>query len=213
MPIMTVSPAGMRLVKMLVGNPPQTVAELMDTAGVTRTAITEQLNELLAAGYVQRSTQRLTGRGRPRHLYSVTPSALLLLFAGNQRVVVPAMWQAIEEVGGRKLKHQIVKRVGRELAGRYRSRIRGKTRADRFRQMARILREEEGNLVEVRKGKNGQLMMRRRNCSFYSMYEDSRTVCQLDQQVMSSVIGSPVRRTACRHDGDACCVFEITDDS
>ena len=72
----TVSAAGLRIVKLLVGNPPQTVSDLIDTTGVTRTAVTEQLNELVAAGFVERSTERLTGRGRPRHLYKATDAAL-----------------------------------------------------------------------------------------------------------------------------------------
>ena len=39
----------------------------------------------------------------PRFRYTASPSALVLLFAGNQRLVVPAIWQALEEVGGREL--------------------------------------------------------------------------------------------------------------
>ena len=64
----TVTPAGLRVVKLLVGNPPQSIADLMDATGVTRTAVTEQLNELVAAGFVERRTERVAGRGRPRHL-------------------------------------------------------------------------------------------------------------------------------------------------
>lgn len=51
--------------KLLVGNPPQTITDLIRAAGVTRTAVTEQLNELVAAGFVERSMERLSGRGRP----------------------------------------------------------------------------------------------------------------------------------------------------
>ena len=41
----TISAAGLRIAKLLVGHPPQTVSDLLDAAGVTRTAVTEQLNE------------------------------------------------------------------------------------------------------------------------------------------------------------------------
>ena len=51
----TISAAGMRLIKLLVGHTPRTTAELIDEIGVTRTAITEQLNELLHAGFVTRT--------------------------------------------------------------------------------------------------------------------------------------------------------------
>ena len=58
-----VSQAGMRIVRLLVGRPPQSVTDLIEAAGVTRTAVTEQLNELLAAGFVERTTERPMGRG------------------------------------------------------------------------------------------------------------------------------------------------------
>ena len=93
----------MRIVKILVGKPPQTVGQMMDETGVTRTAITEQLAELISGGFVERTIEKLPGRGRPRHLYSTTTAALLLLFASNQRLVVPAIWKAIDELGGREL--------------------------------------------------------------------------------------------------------------
>ena len=90
----------MRVVKLLVGHPPCTISELIDETGVTRTAVTEQLNELMASGFVERTVEKLPGRGRPRHRFSATKAALVLLFANNQQLVVPAIWKAIDEIGG-----------------------------------------------------------------------------------------------------------------
>jgi len=205
----TVTPAGLRVVKLLVGNPPQSIADLMDATGVTRTAVTEQLNELVAAGFVERRTERVAGRGRPRHLYSATEAAMLVLFAGSQRMMVPAIWRVIEEIGGKKLKSRVLRRVSRSLAEHYNSKIRARKPAQRFLQLIRVFREDEGNLIEIDQGSNGQTVMRRRSCSFFSMFDESRAVCQIDEKMMSLVVGAPVRRTACRHDGDPCCTFEI----
>jgi predicted ArsR family transcriptional regulator len=207
MPEPAVSPAGMRIVKLLVGRPPQTVADLIGVASVTRTAVTEQLNELVAAGFVERTTQRLPGRGRPRHLYSTTPAALVLLFAGNQQLVVPAIWRAIEEVGGNELRRKVVKRVSRFLAEHYRRRVRGASPRQRLSQLCAVLREE-GVLVEM-ESSNGRLAIRKRSCPFISMYEESQTICSVDQEVISAVVGAPVRRTEYRHGGDPCCTFEL----
>ncbi len=65
----TVSQAGLRIIKLLVGHPPKNVAGLIRATGVTRTAVTEQLNDLVAAQLVERSVERLA---RPR-----TPSTRL----------------------------------------------------------------------------------------------------------------------------------------
>jgi predicted ArsR family transcriptional regulator len=190
-----------------VGSPPQTVSDLIQTSGVTRTAVTEQLNELVAAGYVQRTIERLPGRGRPRHLYSATNATLLALFGGSEQLVVPAIWQAVEAIGGEDLLLQVLNRVAGTLADHYRQRLTADRPADRLRQMAEVLREE-GGLADVHD--NGRLVLQKRSCAFFCMFDSThRAVCHVDEEMLSLVVGQPVRRIACRHDGDSCCTFEI----
>ncbi len=204
----TISAASMRIVKLLVGSPPLTVSDLIKNAGVTRTAVTEQLNELVAAGFVKRTAEKLPGRGRPHHLYSAASSALLLLVAGNQHLVVPAIWRAIVEIGGDPLMRDVVQRVTRRIADHYRPRITGRTPKDRLRQITRLL-TAEGHEVEVSENGDGQLVMRKRSCPFISMFEDTRTVCEVDLDLITDLVGAPVRQIACRHDGAPCCAFEL----
>ena len=206
----SISAAGFRIVKLLVGNPPQTVTELLKAAGVTRTAVTEQLNELVSAGFVERSTERLTGRGRPRHRYKATNAALVLLFASNQRLVVPAVWRAIREVGGDELATKILKHVSQSIAEYYSSQIAAKKPEARLQQLIKLL-EDEGGLIEAVQEDDGQLVLYKRSCPFVSMVDEHRSVCFIDQEVLSAVVGRPVRQTACRHEGDPCCAFEIVD--
>jgi len=204
-----ISGAGMRIVKLLVGQPPRTITDLMASAGVTRTAVTEQLYELVAAGFVERDVERVSGRGRPRYRFKATEAAMLLLFVGNQSILVPALLNAVEEIGGSELREDVLQRVSLSVADHYNRRIRGKTPAERLYEMAHLLRVEEGNLIDIEESEGGKLTVYRRSCSFYSMFEKSRAVCLIDEKVLGLVVGAPVRRTACRHDGDPCCVFEI----
>ena len=122
----TVSAAGLKIVKLLVGNPPHSVTDLIQATGVTRTAVTEQLHELVTAGFVEQSAERLPGRGRPRYLYKATNDALVLLFSSSQRLVVPAIWKAIDEIGGGELKGKVLKKVSRTLAVHYNKKITAK---------------------------------------------------------------------------------------
>jgi len=202
-----VSPAGMRVMRLLVGRTPQTVADLIDAAGVTRTAVTEQLNELVAAGFVRRGTERLPGRGRPRHVYSATQASLMSLFANHHHLVIPAIWKAIEDLGGHDLTGQVLQRVSRELANHYKRRITTRDPRKRLRKFAELLREE-GVLVEVVE-ENGRLMMHKRNCPFISMLDENRSICCVDEVMTAQVIGRPVRRTSYRHEGAPCCTFEV----
>ena len=195
---------------MLVGHPPQTVAELTRTVGVTRTAVTEQLNELTAAGFVERQTQRLPGRGRPRHLYQATHAALSLLFPGNQPLLVPALCHAILNVGGEAMFKRILKRVSRMMADHYVKQLTAKKPHDRLRQLIELL-AAEGGLVDAVESGNGKLVLRKRSCPFISMVDARRSVCHIDQDMLSAVVGQAVRRIDCRYDGAACCTFEIVE--
>lgn len=203
-----VTAAALRIVRLLVGRAPQGVTELMRATGVTRTAVTEQLNELVAAGFAVRTRERLTGRGRPRHLYAATDAALLLLFASNQRLLVPAIWRAIRDVGGETLKQQVLRRVSSHMAEHYKQRIDATTPAERLHQLIELL-SDEGDLVEVDQEPDGRLVVSRRSCGFFSMFEESRSVCSIDEEMLSRVVGATVHRTACRHDGSPCCRFAL----
>ncbi|MBN1909524.1 MAG: MarR family transcriptional regulator [Pirellulales bacterium] len=207
-----VSIPAMRLVRLLVGREPQSVADLIDAAGVTRTAVTEQLAELVAAGFVRRTTERHIGRGRPRHLFQATNAVLFLLLnaqEGEQNPVGPILWRAIRSVGGQSLVEQVIDAAASELAETYARRITATAPEKRLAQMAELL-TDEGLVVEVEadQGK-GSVVLRKRSCSLIGLFEDCQSVCSLDERVISKVVGQPVRRIACRHEGDACCVFEL----
>jgi predicted ArsR family transcriptional regulator len=203
----TITSAGMRVIKMLVGQPPRTVGELVDEVGVTRTAITEQLSEMVAAGFVERTIERCSGRGRPRHRYAATPAALVLLFANNQQLVVPAIWKAIEAIGGEELVRKIIRSVSRSMADHYRKRITATDPRKRIEQFTAIL-EQEGGLFDLA-NKNGHLTVTKRSCAFVSMFDEQRNVCAIDLELMSSIAGCPVKLISCRHDGDPCCQFDV----
>ena len=207
MPDATVKVAGMRVIKLLVGQPPRTVSDLMNETGVTRTAVTEQLNELAAAGFVERTIEKLPGRGRPRHRFSATQAALVLLFANNQQLVVPAIWKAVEEIGGAELMKKVLRSVNRRLAAHYRTKITASDPKKRLEQFKTIL-EQEGGMVDLA-SQNGQITITKRTCAFISMFDDQRHVCAIDLELISAIAGCPVRLTACRHDGASCCQFDI----
>ena len=203
-----ITAAGLRIVKLLVGRPPQTITSLLSAVGVTRTAVTEQLNDLVAAGFVERQPQKLPSRGRPRFLYRATEAALVLLFADKQRVLVPAIWQAIDDLAGGEIVRKIVKRVSRAMADHYGSKITAKRPQERLRQFVRLL-NEEGNMVELVEGENGHLLLDKRSCPYLGTADPRRNVCHIDQEMIGAVIGRPVRRNSCRHDGAPSCTFEI----
>ncbi|MFZ5831916.1 MAG: hypothetical protein ACOY3P_17660, partial [Planctomycetota bacterium] len=129
----------------------------------------------------------------------------------NQRLVVPAIWRAIREVGGEALVGRVSKRVSRALAEHYRKKIRSVNPKQRLRDYIRLL-NEEGALVDAAED-NGRLVMHKRSCPFISMLDENQLICGVDLDMMSYVVGKPVRRGECRHQGAPCCTFEIAEDN
>ncbi len=206
----TVSPAGLRIVKLLVGQPPKTVAALIRITGVTRTAVTEQLNDLVGARLVERSVERLPGRGRPRHVYKATDAALLL-FANDQQVVMSALWRAVFDVCGENAAKKILKRVTRAMTDYYNQKITAKKPLERLRQLITHF-ASEGELIELVESQNGRWTLHRRSCPFANVADTRQIVCRIDQETINGVVGRHVRRVACRRNGDPCCTFEVADE-
>ena len=118
-----ITAAAMRVIKLLVGHPPRKVLDLIDETGLTRTAVTEQLKNWRPGGSSCASVEHHSGRGRPRHRYMATQAALALLFANNQQLVVPTIWEAVNEVGGEDLVQTVLHAVSQRLAEHYRAKI------------------------------------------------------------------------------------------
>ena len=129
---------------------------------------------MVAAGFVEQSIERSTGRGRPRHLFSATKAALVLLFANNQQLVVPAIWKAIHDIGGEKLTKKVLRSVGRSLAKHYRPKITATEPRKRLEQFLAVL-EEEGGLTDMVR-KDGHLTVTKRTCEFISMFDGRENV-------------------------------------
>ena len=184
-----VSAAGLRIMKLLVGNRPQAVSDLIRATGVTRTAVTEQLTELTDAGLVKRETLRLSVRGRPKHVYSATDAAMHLVCASSQRLATPAIWRAIRDLGGEQFVAKVRKQVSRELAEFYNRKITGETPQERLRRLIEVL-TAEGAVIEMVGDGQQRIVFNRRSCPFVYLLDKQRSVCAIDRQMLSAIIGT-----------------------
>jgi predicted ArsR family transcriptional regulator len=205
-----ISASGMRLLKLLVGNPPQSISEMMDALEVTRTAVTEQLNELVRAGFVEREPEHLSARGRPQYLYKATNTASLILHAQKHCQVVPSIWRVLEDIGGGELVSEVRTKVAKILAEQFLPKITAKRPQERFRQLSKLL-NAEGDLTEVSTS-GGRMKLHKRSCAFLRLVDEEQTICCLDQEMMSFIVGKTVRRIDSRHAGACRCTFEIADE-
>ncbi|MCL2118272.1 MAG: winged helix-turn-helix transcriptional regulator [Planctomycetaceae bacterium] len=204
----SISAVGSRIMRLLIGQCPKTMSELIEATGVTRTAVSEQLNELISAGYIQQKLERLPGRGRPRYLYSATDFALKKLFEGYQSVLVPAAWRAIKKHCGEEVMTKVVDEISSELAEHFNRQIESNIPEERLQEYTDIICRS-GRLGACRvEGEHSEFD--KLSCPFVSMYDGSGIVCDIDELAMSKIVKAPVARIRCRLEGDPCCTFRFT---
>ena len=203
-----VSLAALRIIKLLVGKPPQTVADLIEATGVTRTAVTEQLNELVAGGFVEKTTEPASGRGRPKNLYEATEDAHVVLMANRDSYLGGMVWRAVDTIGDKKLINRLIDEVSNEVVARYADRVTGTTPQARLKQITELFRKD-GVLIDV-ETKKGKLVINKRNCQFVGWADPSRIACRVDLAAVEKLIGTSAKQIAHRkEDGSSCCSFQV----
>lgn len=207
----SIGESAMRIMRRLIGHPPQTISELAKSLNVTRTAVTEQINELIALHLVRQTRQHGGRRGRPCCLFSATDLAMRRLFDGNQDIVVPAMWRSIREHFGDEAVDMVVFDIARELAEKYAPLITSTTLRGRMQEFVMIL-ARHGWLVELHE-RSTHFELLKFNCPFGSMADDTGTLCCIDRFAMQLIVGNgqvaPIRLVQSRNDGNHCCVFHL----
>src|SRR5262245_52839684 len=86
-----------------------TVGDCAVLASVTATAVRQRLNRLMAEGLVERSTQA-AGRGRPKHVYSLTESGRSIL-GQNYAELATVLWQELKSYEDRAVGMKLLRRV------------------------------------------------------------------------------------------------------
>ncbi len=201
-----ISPAAYRILRLLVGKPPQSIAQLTNASGVTRTAVIEQLNELMAKEFVEREVDKGPRRGRPRHLYASTQLSLDKVFPPSRHLLASLM-QAIENCGGPELRNGVFAQLTKILAGRYLPKLEGLPAHERLERLVQLLREE-GAVVDLELV-DGKLLLRERSCPFVGLVDEDRATCEMERALLSGLIGSPVTLSECRLDGCNSCAFQL----
>ena len=185
------------------------IEELCEELGVTATAVRQRLSRLQAGGLIDRAPVNV-GRGRPKHLYGLTPAGRRSL-GSNYRELADAMWSALSEIEDPKLRAALFARLQDHLVARYGGDAGddGAGLAARLGGLRDALRDY-GYAVEMAE-ENGRPVLREHHCPYLDIAEDDPALCELEQRVFERVLGTGVELTRCCRDGDACCEFTPVD--
>jgi predicted ArsR family transcriptional regulator len=186
------------------------VQAICDLLGVTRTAVRQRISRLESTGLIVSELQNQS-RGRPRHVYRVTPEGLHSL-GENYRQLAVVLWQAISQFQDASVRQVLLQRVQDGLAEQFR---RSFSPADSVVRRVDLLAQEmraSGFPVQS-EVLNGLPILRETCCPFPLLAEMDDGICDLERQVLQQALGAPVEfRSRCR-DGHGCCEFQVLQSS
>jgi DeoR family transcriptional regulator, suf operon transcriptional repressor len=184
-----------------------TIKELEEVLGVTTNAVRQHLQTLQADGYVER-TRVSAGVGRPHHAYSISAKAHEL-FACHCDDLALTLLEEVFALEGPERSAVLLERVGNRLAQRYAASVRGEALQDRVVQLADAL-YQRGVLTDIDVEDENVIVLHAYNCPYHELAQEHRSICEMDEDVMRTVLGSDVNLSACMMDGHRGCSFVVS---
>ncbi len=185
---------------------PCSVAQLATAMEVTATAVRQRLVRLLEQGDIERTTERAS-RGRPVHRYGLTEKGRRRAGANFADLAI-ALWDEIRAIKDPEVRRGLLGRISGRMASLYAGRIRGETTAERMESLAELFRERQ---IPFDVDRSHELpVLHARACPYPELAERDRSVCAMEKNLFSELLGESVRLSNCRLDGHACCTFETT---
>lgn len=203
---------------------PKTIGDLTELLGVTATAIRQRIERLLEIGLIDRE-KVVAGRGRPTFRY-------LLTVAGYRRAgadasdLAEAMWREIVNLTNDDVREKLITAIAKRMGAQYAAVMRADESipsvdqasdqfARRMQQLSAMLQSREIPAV-VSCGDHSHLpVLDIEACPYPNMTDasDDRTMCRLEEKMLSEALGEDVHLSSCRLDGDVCCQFSSKPDS
>ena len=182
---------------------PLAMSDIMQHFAVTRTAVHERLLRLMGEGLVDRELVR-GGRGRPSYRYLLSPKARKL--AGNNFAdLATVLWQEVLRIEDSRRPQHVVRRIAGALKAVYADAIHGTTLKARMESLRELFEKRRIRCDVDTRG--GVPTLTLRDCPYLDLAEVDCTVCQMETELFSQLLGDEVELSQCRLDGHACCQF------
>jgi DeoR family transcriptional regulator, suf operon transcriptional repressor len=192
---------------------PLSIAALAAATKVTPTAVRQRLSRLMGQGLIVRESTR-AGRGRPSHRYSITAAGQRKAGTNFADLAV-VLWDEIRAVKDAEVRRGLFQRLAGKLAGLYQRQIDGTTPEERMQSVADLFSERNVPLLveksaDATNSASNLPVLTALACPYPVLAEQDRGICAMERMLFSELIGTDVRLSECRLDGDHCCRFSMS---
>ncbi len=182
-----------------------TIKDLEISLGVTATVVRQQITSLLADGYITQGLER-AGRGRPKHVYSLTPKGRARFPHHYDEFTNSLLREILVSEGPQKVT-ELLGRMSRRLAEQYERPLTGLSSNERAAKLTELL-NAKGILAEV-KFEHGGIVFHEYTCPYYELARQHRAICDMEEGMIAHAVRQPVELISCTLDGHHGCQFKI----
>jgi predicted ArsR family transcriptional regulator len=202
--VLTGSPAG-QVLSILQRQGSVSIKELGVGLGVTATAVRQQITGLLADGYIQQELER-AGRGRPKHVYSLTPRGRSFFPHHYDEFTNSLLREILVSEGPGKVQ-ELLGRMGQRMAAQYEGQLAGLSSPERATKLTELL-NAKGIMAELTFEPDG-IVFHEYTCPYYELARENRAICDMEEDMIAYAVKQPVELVSCTLDGHLGCQFKI----
>jgi DeoR family suf operon transcriptional repressor len=174
--------------------------------GITPSGTRQHMVALQGDGLVTHRNDR-DGRGRPKHVYSLTPAGDAL-FPRNYVDLTNELLQYVEDEDPELLERIFDRRAQRRLE-RARARTAGLSFPETVKIVAQIL-DEDGYLADFEEQPDGSFLITEHNCAVLAVAQRYRHACSTELAFLQAILPTAqVTRIAHRLAGAHVCSYEV----
>lgn len=194
-------------VRTLQGLGSASVSQLCDELDVTATSVRQRLTRLEATGFVERETVKAV-RGRPVHQYRLSEEGLKQL-GSNYGDLAVMLWSQIREIDHQPTRQKVFAGLKDKLVSRFGFDSSSMSVEQRVDRLADVL--AEGGL-DVAVSTEGTLpVLQGCSCPYPDISKQDSSICELEREVFSEVLGAEVELLQRCVDGHSCCEFSVSE--
>ena len=183
-----------------------TVQELIDRLQVTATAVRQRLDRLVQVELIERR-KVVAGRGRPQFRYFLTTLGMRYASASYASLAM-ALWQEVLELPNPTMRQRILRKVGRRMGAELRTQMPdGASLTERLSAVADMLTHHRVPAAVDGAGPLPVLQVHACPYPELSGRDGQRSLCELEQEMLSEAVGQAMHLDSCRLDGHSMCQY------
>ena len=195
-----------RILQNLLNHPRSTINELAASVNINAISVRHHLTSLQLEGLVTAEEER-HGVGRPRLVYFLTEKGIER-FPKYYLKLTSRLLNQLKATLPQDTVQKMMEDLASKLAEDYPQNGKNMDIQDRLTALKEVL-AQEGFSIDWEKQGDSSYVINEISCPYYHISHEHPELCLLDQSLISSLLGLPVKQVTCVLNGDRVCSYHV----